>query len=101
MSNRISVVEETSASLKAQMLRQLRLLGEATSDGWERVVFKTLTGGTREDVDWDHQENYAGYALWLQTFGHLVAELIIEGAVLREERDGRVVMFARPAEQLS
>jgi hypothetical protein len=101
MSNRIAVVQETSASLKAQMLRQLRLLGEATSDGWERAVFQALTGGTREDVDWDHQENYAGYALWLQTFGVLVAELITEGAVVREERDGRIVMFARPAEQVS
>ena len=101
MSSRIQVVEETSASLKAQMLRQLRLLGEATSDGWERAVFQTLTGGTREDVDWNCQENYAGYALWLRTFGGLVAELIVEGAVLREERDGRVVMFARPAEQVS
>ena len=64
MSSRIQVVEETSASLKAQMLRQLRLLGEATSDGWERAVFQTLTGGTREDVDWNCQENYAGYALF-------------------------------------
>jgi len=101
MSNRIAVVEETSASLKAQMLRQLRLLGEATSDGWERAVFQALTGGTREDVDWDQQEDYAGYALWLQTFGLLVAELVTEGAVLREERNGRVVMFARPAGQVS
>ncbi len=101
MSSRITVVEETSASLKAQMLRQLRLLGEASSDGWERAVFQALTGGTREDVDWDHQDNYAGYALWLQTFGLLVAELITEGTVHREARDGNYLMFARPREQVS
>ena len=101
MSSRMTVIEVTSASLKARMLGQLRLLGEATSDAWERAVFRSLTGGTREDVDWSQRENFAGYALWVQTFGHLVAELITEGAVLTVKRNGKFVMFARPAEQPS
>ena len=101
MSSQIAVIEVTNASLKACMLAQLRLLEEATSDAWERAVFRSLTGGTREDVDWSHRENFAGYALWVQTFGHLVAELITEGAVLTMKRDGKFVMFARPVEQAS
>ena len=91
-------VEETPQSLKAQMVRQLRLLGEATAGVWEQAVFGLLTGHSRVDLDWSHQPNRTGYRLWIATFSQLVGELVVQGAVRREVRNGRSFLSAAPAE---
>ena len=67
-------VPDTAHSLKTQMLRQLRLLGEATPAGWEEAVFRVITGGTRKELDWSYPPNREGYSLWIATFGQLAAE---------------------------
>jgi hypothetical protein len=85
---------EPAHSLKTQMLRQLRLLGEATPGSWERAVFRVVTGGTREQLDWSYQPNRTGYAAWIATFGQLAAELSEEGSVAREKREGKIYMYA-------
>ena len=83
-------------ALKPWMLQKLRLLGEATAATWEQAVFQGLTGKTRYDVDWSDEANCTGYSLWIAMFGRLVGELVVEGAVTREMRDGRSVLFPTP-----
>ena len=101
MQQTTEIFEETPASLRAQMLHELRLLGEATAPTWERAVFRALTGRQRDDLDWDHGENYLGYIAWLRAFAHSVAELVTEGAVVVEERDGETILVPLPAGPLS
>ena len=93
--------EETPESLKAQMLRQLRLLGEATPGTWEQAVFRLLTGHTRDDLDWSHQPNHTGYQLWIVTFCQLAGELVVQGVVHKEVRGGRSFMSAAPQPEAS
>ena len=82
--------------LKSWMLRKLRLLGEATAGTWEQAVFQGLTGMTRHDVDWSDQVTHQGYSYWIALFGKLVGELVAEGAVVRDMRNGRTVLFPTP-----
>jgi hypothetical protein len=91
-----AVTPVTPEVLKSEMVHQLRLMGEATAAAWEQTVFKALTGRRREDLDWSYAENVSGYELWIATFTQLVAELIRDGSVVREVRDGRGILFAQP-----
>jgi hypothetical protein len=84
---------ETIHSLKAQMMTQLRLLGVTTPGRWEEAVFRVLTGHTRDELDWSYRPNITGYRHWVATFGQLVAELVLEGLVKHEQRDGQSLVF--------
>jgi hypothetical protein len=86
----------TPEALKSEMIRQLRLMGEATPAALEQTVFRALTGKGREDLDWSYAENVMSYGFWIATFTQLVAELIRDGSVVQEERDGRGILFAQP-----
>ena len=72
---------DTRIEIKSEMLKQLDLLKETTPDEWERAVFESLTGHTREDVDWDIPDNHAGYYTWIKSFDQLISELEEEGFV--------------------
>ena len=65
------VTSDTKIKMKSEMLRQLAVLEQATPDEWERAVFESLTGQKREDVDWDVEDNHAGYYTWIRSFDQL------------------------------
>ena len=68
------------------MVKQIRRLGPTTPDQFERAVFKALTGHDREEVDWDQEDNQAGYYTWVKSFDQLINELVEDGYILVEER---------------
>ena len=82
------VVSDTKTLMKSEMIRQLALLRETTPDEWERSVFESLTGHKREDVDWDLNDNEAGYYTWIRSFDELITELEEDGYVRVAEADG-------------
>jgi hypothetical protein len=90
MLNEGIIVNDAAALVKSEMVRQIRRLGPATPDDLERAVFKALTGHDREEVDWDLEDNQAGYYTWLKSFDDLITELIEDGYV-RIEEPGRLV----------
>ena len=90
MLNEGIIVNDTAALVKSEMVRQIRRLGPATPDDLERAVFKALTGHDREDVDWDIEDNQAGYYTWLRSFDDLISELVEDG-YLTIEKPGRLV----------
>jgi len=75
------VTGNTQGAVKTAMLRQLARLGPTDPDSLERAVFEALTGARREDVDWEVEDNQAGYYLWLRSFDALLDELVAEGHV--------------------
>jgi FMN phosphatase YigB (HAD superfamily) len=82
------IMSDTKSLMKSEMLRRLALLKETTPDEWERSVFESLTGHKREDVDWDFEDNQAGYYAWIRSFDHLISELEEDGYVRVAEVDG-------------
>ncbi len=90
MLNEGIIVNDAAALVKSEMVRQIRRLGSATPDDLERAVFKALTGHDREEVDWDLEDNQAGYYTWLRSFDDLVSELIEDGYIVVKE-PGRLV----------
>ena len=82
-------VLETENAMRAAMVTQLQRLGEATADAWERAVFESVTGQTREDVDWTFPDNQAGYYMWIKSFDRMARALVEGGYVVtREDEDG-------------
>ena len=88
MVNEGSVIGTTAARVRSAMVAQLHRLGRATPVQWEGAVFEALTGHTRDEVDWDVEDNQAGYFTWLKAFDQLVGELVDDGHVTGTERDG-------------
>jgi hypothetical protein len=94
------VMSDTKILMKSEMLRRLALLKETTPDEWERSVFESLTGHKREDVDWDFEDNQAGYYAWFRSFDHLISELEEDGYVRVAEVDGnRKVLLVTESDQ--
>jgi hypothetical protein len=87
MLNEGIVTNSSRSLLKSEMIRQLQKQGRTTPDLLERAVFQALTGGKREDIDWDLEDNKAGYFLWTRTFDDLITELEEDG-YLRIEGEG-------------
>ena len=52
-------------------------------------MFKSITGHSREDVDWDVEDNQAGYYTWLKSFDQLAQELVEDGFAAEIEVDGK------------
>jgi hypothetical protein len=84
MENEGILVSTSWMLMKDEMINAIRELGSGTPDEWERAVFERLTGHNRDDVDFEVDDNQAGYFLWLKTFDKLVAELIDDGYVTAE-----------------
>ncbi len=87
------IVNDSMALLKSEVERQIRRLGPTTPDELELAVFRALVGHDREDVDWDIEDNQAGYYTWIRSLDAVITELIEDGALLAED-DGRL----RPTE---
>jgi hypothetical protein len=90
MLNEGVIVNDTAALIKSEMVRQIRALGPSTPDNLERAVFKAITGHDREEVDWDNEDNQAGYYTWIKSFDQLIAELIEDGYIVADESAGLV-----------
>jgi len=85
MLNEGIVVNDDKTLVKSEIIRQLARLGRTTPDDLERAVFKALTGGTRSEIDWDIEDNKAGYFLWTKTFDGLITELDEDGYLRVED----------------
>ncbi len=56
-------------------------------------MFTALTGGKREDIDWEVEDNKAGYFLWTKTFDSLITELEEDDyLVIEQEGEGSVLV---------
>ncbi len=88
MLNEGIVNNDASTLVKSEMVRQLRRLGKTTPELWEAATFEALTGGTREQIDWDVEDNQAGYYLWIKGFDALVNELVDDGYALIDSVEG-------------
>jgi hypothetical protein len=87
MLNEGIVLNDNKTAIKSEMIRQIRLLGPTDPDTWEWRVFTALTGRTREEIDWNEEDNHAGYYLWITVFDDLIEELIEDGYVRVRELD--------------
>ena len=100
MLNEGVITSDTKALVKSEMLKQLWHLGNTTPDLLERAVFRSLAGGTREDVDWDVEDNHAGYFLWINSFDHLIQELVEDGYLRVDSLGGERHLQLVPVEAL-
>lgn len=90
MRNEDAVTRETNAAVKSTMMQVIRKIGPSDAGTWEQAVFRGLTGHAHEEVDWDFEDNHAGYYLWIRTFEGLIAELLEDGHVrVIEHGDGK------------
>ena len=96
MLNEGIILNDTTTLMKTEMVKQLHKLGTTDPEHWERAVFEALTGGSREDVDWEIEDNKAGYYTWVKAFDGLIGELAEDGHVKRERVDDGWVL--RPVE---
>ena len=94
MLNEGIVVNDTKTRIKSEILKQLWTAPFLSPNNLERSVFYALTGATREDVDWDFDDNQAGYFVWLKSFDGLVTELVEEGFVRVERHNDRHMLVA-------
>lgn len=92
MLNEGLIVNDTTALVKSEMVKQSRRLGPTTPDALERAVFKAITGHEREEVDWDVKDNQAGYYSWIKSFDRLIGELIEDGYIRAEGQEHRQLM---------
>jgi hypothetical protein len=89
MLNEGIISNDTKTLVKSEMIKQLLELKMTTPDEWERATFESLTGHKREDVDWDFEDNQAGYFLWVKSFDGLIEELVQDGYASVEMADGQ------------
>jgi len=101
MLNEGLIVNDTTALVKSEMVRQIRRLGPTTPDELERAVFKAVTGHDREEVDWEIGDNQAGYFTWLKSFDQLITELVEDGYIRVEELRRLVPTEAEPTTEYS
>ena len=92
MINEGIISNDTKTLIKSEMVRQIQQLGATTPERWERAVFATITGHSREEIDWSVKDNHAGYYTWVKSFDALVEELIDDGYVrVSESADARTL----------
>ena len=96
MLNEGLIVNDTTALIKSEILNQSRRVGPASPDQLERAVFKALAGHDREEVNWDVEDNQAGYYTWIRSFDELVTELIEDGSILTNEEGKLIPTEAEP-----
>ena len=96
MLNEGLIVNDTTALVKSEIVNQIRRLGPTTPEDLERAVFRALTGHDRDEIDWDVEDNKAGYYTWMKSFDQLVGELVEDGYIRVEEDQGLVPTDALP-----
>jgi hypothetical protein len=94
------IVDDTATVVKSEIIHQIRRLGPTTPEELERATFQVLVGRPREDVDWDLEDNQAGYFTWLKSFDQLVGELIDDDYIRVEELEGTGQRTLVPTEEL-
>jgi hypothetical protein len=87
MLNEGLIVNDSAALVRSEIVKQIGLLGPTTPDQLEQAVFRALTGHGRDEVDWDVEDNQAGYHMWLKSFDTLIGELVEDGYILVEKSD--------------
>lgn len=100
MLNEGIITSDAKSLVKSEMLKQLWSAKQTTPDDWERAVFSSLTGQTREDVDWEFEDNQAGYYTWVKSFDNLIAELIEDGYVRMDESKGEKMLVATESDPM-
>lgn len=85
MLNEGLIVNNTAALVRSEIVRRIRELGRTTPAELERTVFEALTGHGPEAIDWDVEDNQAGYHAWIKSFDNIVHELVEDGYILAEE----------------
>ncbi len=98
MINEGIVGSDSRIALRSEMLRQIHRLESATPQAWERAVFESLTGARREDIDWDVEDNKAGYYTWVKSVDELIEELVTDGFVRRDAAEGGTLLVAEKAD---
>lgn len=88
MLNEGIITSDNSALVKSQMVKALRTLGETTPERWEALTFEAITGASRDEIDWEVEDNKAGYFLWIKGFDSLIDELVDEGYAVVEKVEG-------------
>jgi hypothetical protein len=101
MLNEGLIVNDTTALVLSEIVNQIRRLGPSTPDELERAVFESLVGHKREEVDWDVEDNQAGYYSWLKSFDQLVGQLVEDGYILIDEQQRLVPTEAEPQVEYS
>ncbi len=101
MLNEGLIVNDAAALVKSEMVKQSRRLGPATPDQLERAVFEAFSGHTRDEVDWDVEDNQAGYYTWMKSFDQLIGELIEDGYLLSSDEGTLSPTEAEPAIEYS
>ena len=101
MLNEGLIVNNAAALVKSEIVRQIRRLGPTTPDQLERAVFEALVGCRREEVDWEVEDNQAGYYSWVKSFDGLVQELIEDGYILTQEPGTLAPTEAEPLSEYS
>ena len=99
MLNEGILTNNATTIIKSEMINQLRRLGGGTAQEIEQAVFKAIVGHDPQEIDWDIEDNHAGYYTWVKAFDFLVTELVEDGYLLEEpdENGGRTL---RPTEPL-
>ena len=88
MLNEGIVKPDTRQLMKTEMIRELHELGGATPLRWQHAVFRRCTGEDFTDLDWTYEDNKAGAFLWTKSFDQLIEELVEDGFVREERREG-------------
>jgi len=101
MLNEGIIVNDATSLMKSEIINQMRRLGSATPGELERAVFQSITGHQREEVDWDIEDNQAGYFTWMQSFDRLLVELIEDGYMTKEGPSTLVANEPEPGTQYS
>ncbi len=99
MINEGIIASDSKIVVKSEMLKQLWALGPTDPDTWERALFRTMVGVEREDVDWDFEDNQAGYFTWIKSFDQLIAELVEDGYVQVKQVNGSKARYLVPTER--
>jgi len=94
MENEGVIVKSNTVVIKSEMVTQLTRLSVTTPEKLEGAVFHALTGYSKDEVDWEVEDNQAGGFLWTKAFDQLLAELFKDGYVRVEEHDGKSVLVA-------
>ena len=81
--------------LKTVMMKELDRLQHTDARTWEQATFQAVTGEPAQNVDWDIQENVAGYRLWMGTFEQIAKELEADGYVEFTHFDSAGLPFVR------
>ena len=100
MLNEGIITSDAKSLVKSEMIKQIWSAKQTTPDDWERSVFSSLTGQSREDVDWEFEDNQAGYYTWIKSFDNLIDELIEDGYVRVDESKGEKTLIATEADPM-